>query len=109
METVQAIFTQLGINASLLPQFIIVVVMFILAEFIFLGKKAISEDIVKVPVSWVDALFEFISHSIPFFQKWVKYREICKRIEYIKVCPHINSSNYIMDHIEFLTMNDRSL
>ena len=78
-------------------------------EFIFLGKKAISEDIVKVPVSWVDALFEFISHSIPFFRKWVKYREICKRIEYIKVCPHINSSNYIGDHIEVLTMNDRSL
>lgn len=38
METVQAIFTQLGINASLLPQFIVVVVMFILAEYIFLGK-----------------------------------------------------------------------
>ncbi|MFY7993121.1 MAG: hypothetical protein ACOVP4_07520 [Bacteriovoracaceae bacterium] len=38
METVQAIFTQLGINASLLPQFIVVVVMFILAEFIFLGR-----------------------------------------------------------------------
>lgn len=38
METVQAIFTQLGVNSSLLPQFIIVVVVFILAQFLFLGK-----------------------------------------------------------------------
>jgi F0F1-type ATP synthase membrane subunit b/b' len=38
METVQAIFTQLGVNQSLLPQFIIVVAVFILAQFLFLGK-----------------------------------------------------------------------
>lgn len=38
METVQAIFTQLGVDSSLLPQFIIVVVVFILAQVLFLGK-----------------------------------------------------------------------
>jgi len=38
MDTVQAIFTQLGVNSSLLPQFIIVVALFILAQFLFLGK-----------------------------------------------------------------------
>lgn len=35
METLQAIFQQLGVDASILPQFIITVVMFILAKFIF--------------------------------------------------------------------------
>ena len=38
METVQAIFTQLGVDSSLLPQFIIVFVVFVLAQFLFLGK-----------------------------------------------------------------------
>jgi F0F1-type ATP synthase membrane subunit b/b' len=38
METVQAIFTQLGVDSSLLPQFIVVVVVFILAQFLFLGR-----------------------------------------------------------------------
>lgn len=38
METVQAIFAQLGVNSSLLPQFVIVVVIFVLAQFLFLGK-----------------------------------------------------------------------
>lgn len=38
METVQAIFTQLGVDSSLLPQFIIVIVIFILAQLLFLGK-----------------------------------------------------------------------
>jgi len=38
METVQAIFTQLGVDSSLLPQFITVIVIFILAQVLFLGK-----------------------------------------------------------------------
>lgn len=38
MDTVSAIFTQLGVNSTLLPQFIIVVIVFILAQFLFLGK-----------------------------------------------------------------------
>lgn len=38
METVQAIFTQLGVDPSLLPQFVIVVCVFVLAQFLFLGK-----------------------------------------------------------------------
>ncbi len=38
METVQAIFTQLGVDASLAPQFIIVCAVFILAQFLFLGR-----------------------------------------------------------------------
>ncbi|MFA5583138.1 MAG: ATP synthase F0 subunit B [Bacteriovoracaceae bacterium] len=38
METVQAIFTQLGVDSSLLPQFIIVIVVFALAQLLFLGK-----------------------------------------------------------------------
>ena len=65
METVQAIFTQLGINASLLPQFIIVVVMFILAEFIFLGKlqevlETREEKTVKLESS-ADETFEKVT------------------------------------------------
>lgn len=38
MDTIQAIFTQLGVNFSLLPQFIIVFILFILGQFLFLGK-----------------------------------------------------------------------
>ncbi len=37
METVKAIFTQLGVDSSLLPQFIIVFVIFIIAKFLFLN------------------------------------------------------------------------
>lgn len=37
MDTVKAIFTQLGVDSSLLPQFIIVFVMFIVAKFLFLN------------------------------------------------------------------------
>ncbi len=37
MDTVKAIFTQLGVDSSLLPQFIIVFVMFIIAKFLFLN------------------------------------------------------------------------
>lgn len=38
METVQAIFTQLGVDSTLLPQFLIVVTVFVLAQFMFLGR-----------------------------------------------------------------------
>lgn len=38
METVQAIFTQLGVDSSFMPQFAIVIVIFILAQLLFLGK-----------------------------------------------------------------------
>jgi F0F1-type ATP synthase membrane subunit b/b' len=38
MGTIQAIFTQLGVDSSLLPQFIIIVVVFILSQTLFLGK-----------------------------------------------------------------------
>ncbi len=38
METVQAIFTQLGVDTSLAPQFVIVCLVFILAQFLFLGR-----------------------------------------------------------------------
>lgn len=38
METVQAIFTQLGVDQSLAPQFVIVCVVFLLAQFLFLGR-----------------------------------------------------------------------
>jgi F0F1-type ATP synthase membrane subunit b/b' len=38
METVQAIFTQLGVDSSLAPQFVIVCVVFFLAQFLFLGR-----------------------------------------------------------------------
>ncbi len=65
METIQAIFTQLGINASLLPQFIIVILLFILAEFIFLGKlqevlETREEKTVKLENS-ADETFEKVS------------------------------------------------
>lgn len=38
METFTAIFTQLGVDSSLVPQFVIILVAFILAQFLFLGK-----------------------------------------------------------------------
>lgn len=38
METFTAIFTQLGVDNSLVPQFVIILVGFILAHFLFLGK-----------------------------------------------------------------------
>lgn len=38
METFTAIFTQLGVDSSLVPQLVIIVVVFILVQFLFLGK-----------------------------------------------------------------------
>lgn len=38
METFTAIFTQLGVDSSLVPQLIIVAAIFIAAQFLFLGK-----------------------------------------------------------------------
>jgi len=38
METFTAIFTQLGVDNSLVPQFVIILVGFIIAHFLFLGK-----------------------------------------------------------------------
>ena len=38
METFTAIFTQLGVDSSLVPQFVIITVVFIIAQFLFLGK-----------------------------------------------------------------------
>lgn len=38
MDTVSAIFSQLGVDSTLLPQFIIVILVFVLAQFLFLGK-----------------------------------------------------------------------
>jgi F0F1-type ATP synthase membrane subunit b/b' len=38
METFTAIFTQLGVDSSLVPQLVIILVVFILAQFLFLGK-----------------------------------------------------------------------
>ena len=37
MDTVKAIFTQLGVDSSLLPQFLIVCAIFIIAKFLFLN------------------------------------------------------------------------
>ena len=37
MDTVAQIFTQLGVDSSLLPQFILVVALFIIAKFLFLN------------------------------------------------------------------------
>lgn len=38
METFTAIFTQLGVDSSLVPQFVIILVSFVVAHFLFLGK-----------------------------------------------------------------------
>jgi F0F1-type ATP synthase membrane subunit b/b' len=38
METFTAIFTQLGVDASLLPQFFVILITFVIAHFLFLGK-----------------------------------------------------------------------
>ena len=38
METFTAIFTQLGVDSSLIPQLIIVAAIFVAAQFLFLGK-----------------------------------------------------------------------
>lgn len=38
METFTAIFTQLGVDSSLVPQFLIILVVFVIAQFLFLGK-----------------------------------------------------------------------
>jgi F0F1-type ATP synthase membrane subunit b/b' len=38
METVQAIFTQLGVDSSFLPQFFIVFIVFVITHFLFLDK-----------------------------------------------------------------------
>ena len=38
METFTAIFTQLGVDSSLVPQFIIILLAFIIAQYLFLGK-----------------------------------------------------------------------
>jgi F0F1-type ATP synthase membrane subunit b/b' len=38
METFTAIFTQLGVDSSLVPQFFIILGVFVIAQFLFLGK-----------------------------------------------------------------------
>jgi F0F1-type ATP synthase membrane subunit b/b' len=38
METFTAIFTQLGVDSSLVPQFFIILAIFIITQFLFLGK-----------------------------------------------------------------------
>ncbi len=38
METFTAIFTQLGVDSSLVPQFLIILFSFVIAHFLFLGK-----------------------------------------------------------------------
>lgn len=38
METFTAIFTQLGVDSSLVPQFVIITLVFVVAQFLFLGK-----------------------------------------------------------------------
>jgi F0F1-type ATP synthase membrane subunit b/b' len=38
METFTAIFTQLGVDSSLVPQFLIILTIFIIAQLLFLGK-----------------------------------------------------------------------
>ncbi len=38
METFTAIFTQLGVDSSLVPQFVIITLVFIIAQFLFLVK-----------------------------------------------------------------------
>lgn len=38
METFTAIFTQLGVDSSLVPQFLIILSIFIVTQFLFLGK-----------------------------------------------------------------------
>jgi F0F1-type ATP synthase membrane subunit b/b' len=37
MDTVKAIFTQLGVDSSLIPQFVLIFVIFIVARFVFLN------------------------------------------------------------------------
>ena len=65
MDKVQAIFTQLGVDSSLLPQFLIVVVIFLLAQFLFLGRlqevlETREEKTVKLEGS-ADETFEKVS------------------------------------------------
>jgi F0F1-type ATP synthase membrane subunit b/b' len=38
METFTAVFTQLGVDSSLVPQFVIILVAFVISQFLFLGK-----------------------------------------------------------------------
>lgn len=38
METFTSVFTQLGVDSSLLPQFFIILAVFLIANFLFLGK-----------------------------------------------------------------------
>lgn len=38
METFTAIFTQLGVDSSLIPQFVIILIVFVVVQFLFLGK-----------------------------------------------------------------------
>ena len=45
METFTAIFTQLGVDSSLVPQFFIILAIFIITQFLFLGKlQAVIEN-----------------------------------------------------------------
>lgn len=64
MDTVLAIFTQLGADSSILYQFVVVVVLFVLMKFIFVNKlqtviETREEKTVKLEVS-ADSTFEKI-------------------------------------------------
>jgi F0F1-type ATP synthase membrane subunit b/b' len=66
METFQAIFTQLGVDSSLLPQFFIILIVFVIAHFLFLGKlqqvlEVREEKTIKLENSADDTL-EKVAH-----------------------------------------------
>lgn len=65
MDTIKAIFTQLGVDSSLLPQFIIIFILFIVAKFLFLNHLQFvlenrEEKTIKLESS-ADDTFEKVS------------------------------------------------
>lgn len=66
METFIEVFTQLGVDSTLVPQFVIIVIVFIIAQFLFLGKlqdviETREEKTVKLEGS-ADQTIEKVEH-----------------------------------------------
>jgi F0F1-type ATP synthase membrane subunit b/b' len=65
MDTIKAIFTQLGVDSSLLPQFVVVFILFLLSKYLFLNHLQFvlenrEEKTVKLESS-ADGTFEKVN------------------------------------------------
>jgi F0F1-type ATP synthase membrane subunit b/b' len=84
METFTAIFTQLGVDSSLVQQLLIILVVFIIAQFVFLGKlqqvlETREEKTVKLENSATDTIEKVQKMQNEYRQKIDEANQVANR------------------------------